>query len=137
MENSRKIFIPVRELIEIFSRASGRGGQNVNKVETKVELHWNVNASMAFGDPAKKRIHEVLKNKINKDGELIVSCQSQRSQEQNRVEAISKLNALVAKALTPQKKRKAMKPTRIAKERRLEEKKIVSLKKTARRLVEV
>jgi len=92
---------------------------------------------MAFGDPAKKRIHEVLKNKINKDGELIVSCQSQRSQEQNRVEAISKLNALVAKALTPQKKRKAMKPTRIAKERRLEEKKIVSLKKTARRLVEV
>ena len=113
---------PESEISVSFSRASGPGGQNVNKLATKAEACWNIDNSQAFTDEEKEKIKQVLKNRINKEGELIVVSQEERSQFQNRQKAIGHLNELVLWALTPQQERIPTKPTRASKERRLEEK---------------
>ena len=115
--------VPESEVKEQFVRGGGPGGQNVNKVATKVELRWNVEASAAFTPEEKQKIKEVLKNRINKKGELIVASQEERSQAQNRERAMAVLGELVARAVEPEIERVATKPTKGSKERRLEEKK--------------
>ncbi len=121
-ENDKKYLIPEKEISESFSRSSGKGGQNVNKVSTKVELRWNVDASSAFSEEDKEKIKQALGNRMSKNGDLIITAEEERSQLQNRQRAMEKLNKLVEEALKTEKERVPTKPTRSSKERRLEEK---------------
>ena len=115
------------------ARSSGPGGQNVNKVNTKVILHFDVMNSALLTLPQKIHLSEKLASKINNDGILILSCEQTRSQLKNKEIAISLLNNMVHQALIPPKKRKATKPTKSSKLKRLQNKKIHSLKKANRK----
>jgi ribosome-associated protein len=113
-----------KEFIFAASRSGGPGGQNVNKVSSKIELRFNILLSTAFNEEEKELIFRKLKNKINKEGELIIVSQVERSQLLNKEVAIDKFYDLVSRALTVQQKRKSTKPTKASKVRRLEGKKI-------------
>ncbi len=128
MKNNDPI-VPESEISEQFSRSSGRGGQNVNKLSTKAEVRWNIDESKAFNNEEKEKIKGILSNRINKKGELVIVSQEERSQLQNRERAIERLNNLVKTALIHEKKRKATKPTKASKERHLQSKKRLSEKK--------
>lgn len=129
--------IPDSELVIDFARSGGPGGQNVNKVESKVIVRWNVEESGAFSDVEKKMIYERLSNRINKDLELFIDCDEERSQLRNREIAIRKINELVGGAIIPPKVRKKTRPSRSQKEKRLEDKKRVGEKKRMRKNPEV
>lgn len=130
---SKIITIPENEITENFSRSGGAGGQNVNKVSTKVELRWSPIKSMVLSDSEKQLLLEVLKNRLNQRGEIIVVCQEARTQGQNRVLAFEKLQQLITKALQVDKERIATKPSFSVREQRLETKKKISQKKSERR----
>ncbi len=121
------------ELSITASRSSGPGGQNVNKVNTKVEVRLNIADSNLLSDTEKALLFEKLVNKINKLGELIVVSQSKRTQLQNKEKAIEKLNLLISNALIVEKKRKKLKIPKSVKEKRLKDKKIISEKKDKRK----
>ncbi len=125
--------IPRTEITEKFSRSSGAGGQNINRVSTKAEARWNVGKSKAFSLEEKEKIRQVLANKINAKGELVIVSQEARTQMQNRELAIERLDNLVKSALIPKKKRKPTKPTKASKERRLVAKKQLREKKMLRK----
>ena len=105
------------------SKSSGPGGQNVNKVNSKVELRLNIEHSRLLTKEEKAILFLKLANKINKDGELIVVSQTERSQLGNKEKASEKLNALIVQALKTDKKRIATKTPRFVKENRLKDKK--------------
>ncbi len=115
------------------SRSSGAGGQNVNKVSTKVELRFKVQESNLLSDEEKMLIMSKLTARINNEGIFHIVSQTERTQLQNKEKCIEKFYTLVAKALTPKKKRK---PTRIpasVNEHRLENKRITSERKELRK----
>lgn len=121
-----------RELLFQAARSGGAGGQNVNKVNTKVELRFNVAASEALTEEEKALVQEKLSNRINSAGDLLVVCQTERSQLQNKELCIKRFYELLRQALTRQKKRKATSPTRSSVRRRLEGKKKQAEKKANR-----
>lgn len=133
------ISLPIRErnfdneFILSASRSSGPGGQNVNKVSTKIELRFNVLDSSLLSDEEKDIISQKLSTRINNVGELIIVSQSERTQLQNKASAIEKFYSLIEKALLPVRKRKPTKPSYASKLRRLEHKKLVSKKKENRK----
>jgi ribosome-associated protein len=124
------------ELIYSSSRSSGPGGQNVNKVNTRIELRFNLTGSPLLNDEEKAKIQSVLGNKINKEGFLILVSQSERSQLANKKKVTERFYQLLQKALMPVKKRKPTRPTLASKERRIESKKLLSRKKASRKIDE-
>ena len=111
------------EFVFSASRSGGPGGQNVNKVSTKIELRFNILLSSGFSVEEKEIISRKLKNKINKEGELLIVSQSERTQLLNKQVVMKKFYILVSKALTVPKYRRATKPTFTSKLKRLDEKK--------------
>lgn len=105
------------------ARSGGKGGQNVNKVETMVEGYWYVAGSALFTAEEKERIGEKLVNKINAEGFLLVKSQTERSQLGNKQQVIEKMNLLIDKALVVAKKRKPTKIPKAVKQKRLDSKK--------------
>ena len=118
------------------SRSSGKGGQNVNKVETKVEARWNIQNSALFTEEQKKIIQKKLANKINDAGNLIVTASSDRSQIGNKEIVIKKINELVTKSLQIPKKRKPSKVPQAVVEKRMKNKKIKGEIKELRKRVD-
>ncbi len=125
--------IRVSEFIFSASRSSGPGGQNVNKVNTKVELRFNLLLTSSFTENEKELILNKLKNKINKESEIIVVSQSERTQLMNKVKATEKFYNLISKAMTMPKKRTSTRPTLSSKIKRLEGKRIRGIIKKMRK----
>jgi ribosome-associated protein len=114
------------------SRSGGKGGQNVNKVSSKVELLFSITSSALFTDEEKEQLTEKLQNRFNKDGYVQVICDEERSQYLNKEKAIGRLTSLLVKALQKPKVRKPTKVSKAAKAARLHSKKIQSTKKEGR-----
>ena len=123
IEIAKNIFIPDDQLVFRFSRSAGPGGQNVNKVNTAVTLYFDLAGSNAFTDLQKSVIGKKFPHRINKDGQMWVTCQQYRTQKANRQTALQRLTELLNLALTPKKPRKKTKIPYSAKTKRLEEKK--------------
>ena len=121
------------EFIYSTSRSSGPGGQNVNKVSTKVELRFNLLLSPGFSEQEKEILFKKLKNRINKQSEIILVSQSERTQLKNKLAVTEKFYDLISKALTTQKKRTSTRPTLSSKIRRLERKRIRGIIKKMRK----
>lgn len=120
------------ELVFLTSRSSGAGGQNVNKVNSKVTLQWDVAASTRLNPEQKARILQKLQSRISSIGVLTIVSQESRSQLQNRDLVMLKLDELLQKVFARVKKRKKTKPTKASSQRRLESKKRASEKKQRR-----
>ncbi len=129
--------IPVKNLIKEVSfktsRSGGKGGQNVNKVSSKVELNLNISTSSLFTDEQKQILLQKLANRINSDGILQIITEEERSQLLNKQKSLLKLQQLIKKALFQPAARKASKPKRSAVENRLRAKHMNALKKISRR----
>ena len=121
------------ELNFSFSRSGGPGGQHVNKVNTKVELRFNIANSQSLLEEEKVVLLEKLLKQISQEGELIIIAQETRSQLKNKSKAIEKFYEVINKALKPKKKRKPTTVSKAAKERRLKGKRELSEKKERRR----
>ncbi len=114
-------------------RASGAGGQHVNKTSTKVILSWNLKNSVVFNDEQKELLNRRLASRLNTRGILQLSCQESRSQINNKQLVTSRFFQLIEDALIPEKERKTTKPSRAVKQKRLDTKKRQSAKKASRK----
>lgn len=127
-----EIQVDEAELHETFLRASGPGGQNVNKVATAVQLRFDVAHSPSLPEAVRARVLQLARRRINARGELVITAQRFRTQEQNRADARARLVALLQRAAQPITPRRPTRPSRATKERRLAEKKRRSQIKASR-----
>jgi ribosome-associated protein len=116
------VSIPDRDITESFVRASGPGGQNVNKVSSAVQLRFDLAGTTALDERIKSRLRVLAGRRVTDDGALLIIARDQRTQEGNRREALARLTDLIRRALVEPKVRKTTKPTRAARERRLDTK---------------
>ncbi len=130
---SETVFIDEKDLVYQFCRSGGPGGQNVNKVETGVELRFDLSTDSSLEPELKSRLIKIAGKKINSEGILILTAQETRYQEKNRESALKKLTELILKASLKPKKRKKTRPTRSSQEKRLSGKKKESSKKITRK----
>jgi ribosome-associated protein len=128
------IQIPVDEFDITFARGSGPGGQNVNKVNSKAVLRWQVDVSPSLPEDVRARFFEKFASKITTDGAIVVQCHEYRDQPRNRAEAIRRVQEMVDSVAEPPKERVATEPTEGAKQRRLDGKKRDSRRKQERRV---
>ncbi|HEY7382376.1 MAG TPA: alternative ribosome rescue aminoacyl-tRNA hydrolase ArfB [Beijerinckiaceae bacterium] len=128
------IAIDEREITESFVRASGPGGQNVNKVASAVQLRFDVRTSRSLPDDVAIRLMKLAGSRLTQDGVLVITAQRFRSQERNREDALERLLDLIRTAAVAPVKRRKTKPTKAAKQRRLESKSRRSRIKTLRRV---
>src|SRR5690348_5386979 len=126
------LVIPENELTFTASRSGGPGGQNVNKVSTKVTLTFDVAGSSALSEVQKRMILGKLATRINKEGILQIISQRTRSQELNRADALARFSELLSRALTPQAPRIKTRVSRAAKNKRVDEKKKRAVTKQGR-----
>ncbi len=133
LEISSSLSIPLSEFDFQFSRSGGKGGQNVNKVETKVELLFDVAHSSSLNETQRRRIYERLGGRIDNAGVLHLVSDESRSQAMNRDLVLERFRRLVQQALIPPKKRIATRPTKGSRERRIDAKKLAGRKKANRR----
>lgn len=127
------IAIDEREITITFVRASGPGGQNVNKVATAAELRFDAANSAALSDEVRGRLRALAGRRMTRDGVLRIDARRFRSQEQNRQDALDRLADLIRRAAQPVRSRRPSKPSRASKERRLEGKRRRAEIKSARR----
>jgi len=114
--------IPDSDLEFRFVRASGPGGQNVNKVSSAVQLRFDLAGSRALAERVKTRLRTLAGQRLNEDGSVLIIARRHRTQDQNRRDALERLSDLIERALIEPKARHATRPTRAAKERRLQSK---------------
>lgn len=127
--------IPDNELEVDFARSSGPGGQNVNKASTKAQARWCVGASAVLSDEEKARVRSALATRLTQADEIIVSAESERSQLQNKITAIARLEKIISAALMVPKIRRSTRPTYSSRLKKQETKKRISKIKKSRRLV--
>lgn len=130
---NNRIQIPFTEFDFTFSRSGGPGGQNVNKVNTKVTIRWSLAKSKTLPDDVRRRFQAKYHRRITKDGDLVMQSQRYRDQGRNVADVLEKLRGLLLEVATAPRKRKPTKPSRGSNERRLDAKRKTSSKKQMRR----
>ena len=130
---NEQVVIPRDELVARATRSGGAGGQHVNTSSTRIELVWSVQASRALTDEQRQRVMQKLSSRLDGDGNLRIVASDRRSQRQNRESAEARMADLVREALVVPKKRRPTKPSRAAKQARLDSKRRLSEKKRERR----
>ncbi len=137
LEVSDAIAIPLDEFTFETSRSGGPGGQNVNKVNSKVQLRWTPATSPSLPDPVRDRLLQAVAGRLTRDGELLISSTRTRDQGRNTDDCLEKLRTLIVAALRPPKARRATRPTLASKKRRVESKQRRSAAKRNRQAPDV
>jgi ribosome-associated protein len=119
---NENLSIPLQEISISAIRSQGAGGQNVNKVSTAIHIRFDVQASAALSDEDRERLLKAKDRRRSKDGVIVIKSQRYRSQEKNRLDALEKLAEMIRKALVKDKPRKATKPSKKSRQKRLDEK---------------
>jgi ribosome-associated protein len=131
-----RFHVPDAEFALQFSRSGGPGGQNVNKVNSRVQLRWNVAGTTALPDDVKQRFLNQFRTRINAEGELMLDCDETRDQHKNRAIVFERLTTMLAAVAKPPKKRIPTKPSRAARNKRLKDREKRAQKKEWRRKVD-